>query len=270
MKKRGFTLIELLVVIAIIALLLSVIMPALRKAKDYAKRVICTSNSRQTGIAIRVYADSNDGKTLPLTGTNGQLSTPTSSAQPHHGVVAFNYGYIDGAGDMIPLHLGILYRQGLIETPEIFYCPAQPRVPNYYISYHYDTYTNNGADEWGTVTYQSTAAGATSANYCRTSYNYWTYNKLRLEGIGGYRPILVDNVQEWEVIPHRKGSAKSDTLPQGISALFTDGHVSFCNDEDLWTDYTWNGLNSADGVPYNGPGNDIIAFERILKVLQGH
>lgn len=54
-RKNAFTLIELLVVIAVIALLMAIVMPGLRKAKEYAKKVICQSNQRQIGIAIGSY-----------------------------------------------------------------------------------------------------------------------------------------------------------------------------------------------------------------------
>lgn len=58
---RGFTLIELLVVISIIAILLAIIMPSLKAVKDQAKKVICFSNMRQTGIALQLYLmDSDD------------------------------------------------------------------------------------------------------------------------------------------------------------------------------------------------------------------
>ncbi len=62
--KSGFTLIELLVVIAIIALLLSIVTPALRKAKEAARGVVCRSNLRQMGVALSSYYLENDNKAL--------------------------------------------------------------------------------------------------------------------------------------------------------------------------------------------------------------
>lgn len=60
-RRTGFTLIELLVVIAIIALLLSIIVPSIRKAKEIAKRIICGTNLHQIQIACVSYAgDNND------------------------------------------------------------------------------------------------------------------------------------------------------------------------------------------------------------------
>ncbi len=60
MLKSGFTLVELLVVIAIIALLLSILMPALGKVKSMAYRTKCAHNLRQINLAVLFYLDSNE------------------------------------------------------------------------------------------------------------------------------------------------------------------------------------------------------------------
>ncbi len=59
-KSKGFTLIELLVVIAIIALLLAILMPSLKMAKEHAKRLLCGKDLSTIGLAIAMYAEQQD------------------------------------------------------------------------------------------------------------------------------------------------------------------------------------------------------------------
>lgn len=66
MKRRGFTLIELLVVIAIIALLLGVLLPALGKAKESARRLVCMALLKSFGTANMVYAANHDSWFVPF------------------------------------------------------------------------------------------------------------------------------------------------------------------------------------------------------------
>lgn len=69
--KKAFTLIELLVVIAIIALLLSIITPALKKAKDAGRTVVCANNLSQIGKAMVLYAENNKGYIMRAEFQNG-------------------------------------------------------------------------------------------------------------------------------------------------------------------------------------------------------
>ncbi len=60
-RKRGFTLIELLVVIAVIAILMAILMPALKRAREQGKRTVCLNNLKQLTLAWVLYSDDNDG-----------------------------------------------------------------------------------------------------------------------------------------------------------------------------------------------------------------
>jgi prepilin-type N-terminal cleavage/methylation domain-containing protein len=75
-KRRGFTLVELLVVIGIIAVLISMLMPSLNKARRQAERMACAENMRQCGLVLRMYGMNNKDVPYPLGAMNPATGYP--------------------------------------------------------------------------------------------------------------------------------------------------------------------------------------------------
>jgi prepilin-type N-terminal cleavage/methylation domain-containing protein len=129
MKQRGFTLVELLVVVAIIALLISILAPSLKAAKDLAKEMLCMTNQRALGTALSIYAEVNRGYILPYRMDKpAELpGLPSGMCLAFQGVTAVDPvdGLIDKGNRRT---FGWAYSMGVWPNPDMFYCPLLPQA----------------------------------------------------------------------------------------------------------------------------------------------
>jgi prepilin-type N-terminal cleavage/methylation domain-containing protein len=114
----GFTLVELLVVIGIIAVLIGILLPALNRARESAKRVSCLSNLKQFQIAFTEYSLRYRG-IIPIGYVQGLK-------QFNYDVWSPNTWSARGGGDIDKGYrlLGLLYVTGMLKEPRVMYCPT--------------------------------------------------------------------------------------------------------------------------------------------------
>lgn len=198
-RRSGFTLLDVLVAIAVITLLIGILAPTLGKVQETSRRVVCSSNLRQFGLGLQMYADDSRG-VLPAStfvGGSGDDSAEMMIVRlsPDHDYPVNRQGW-DG--------LGILYSESYLLAPGLYYCPSHAG----------DHYFERYADAW------AAPAGEIVGNYHFRGQDGDGLTNLYM--MTANSALVADGMRTQDDYSHRVG----------LNVLRAGGHVVWMDDPD--------------------------------------
>jgi len=251
MKKKGFTLIELLVVIAIIALLVSILMPGLSRARELAKRASCGSNTSSVGKAIALYQGSYK-HAYPWIKTDGGYEEDCGSD--------YNTKNEDLAADAdisLTRVLFLLVRDG--QSTGIFVCPSADSDKAAENKDDYSIKDDCDFKHSGNVSYSYQAPLVSSTGVKSNGVTGRSNSQVAIMADSIKNCTATDLPVTWSTVTNKttikKGLSQNHTAGEYINVLYADSHVGNGTRGDLGfskDSICTNATTHADGYLQDG------------------
>ncbi len=181
--RRAFTLIEVLVVVVIVALMIAIIVPALSRAREHAKRVVCASNQHQMSLATQMYCTQQKGFLPPsVREFNASLTWIVYQTFSDKHKPPFPIGWI---------HLGKLYEKQMLRDPKVFYCASYTEFPHVYPKGWFEFSAGGGIERVAT-SYMYAVSGQVDRIYTKAKYPKGAPTVMRLADLKPWDALFAD------------------------------------------------------------------------------